>query len=719
MRHLMLTILANSKTFTTMKRFLYTLTALAIFATSCNNDNLGDNISLEKKTTISVEAIGDTRTYVENDQIFWSESGEQLNIVYYNDISTSSSRRQTATHADYTVVDNRATFTADFSLTEGATVYTLGAFSPYKYSYSTSSFSLAVPSEQTPTESSYDKAADILVSKEPVTVNGTPDKVQFAFARMVAIVNMTIKGIPAGEKIEKVVFSSPAKPNGTVTFSVHTPGTLDNATWYNNYEDTTINLGGRVATGNDEVWFTTVPTDLSGSSFTVTVTTESNIYTKTVDLTGKTLNFERADIAKFSVKDLAIQEKPKAYKLLTDIAELNAGDKVVICNRNYSTTNAKLLSTNITGSYQNYLSVISSMTVTEDVEILEDGLPADVAIFTLEAGETSGTFAFKEATKNYLYATRIYEDSYYDYLNILGFNDSKVAGTSWKIELDSSGAKMSTCYDGTNSRYLSSNGSNQFCAAASRSTSYNKYYIFYIDGESSEGGETPEQPVVTPLATPVVTATASGNTISVSWEAIEGAKDYTVTCGSHSLTVEFNGATFKELEYDTTYEVSVVANPSNSSLNSASEAGKASATTEKDPNQGGGEAQTVTITLPIDGAVSSNTVGTIYTGDITISSTGSWRTDNADGRDAIYIGRTTSNELRIEAASGKTITKVTLTAPVGYLVDLKCKEYDGYSTTTFASLTTAEWSGECKSRLVYTPAGNSHSNIASIVVEYK
>ena len=693
-----------------MKRFLYTLTAFALFATSCNNDNLGDNISLENKRTISVEAIGDdSRTYVENDQIFWSESGEKLNIIYFNDVN--SSRTQVGTNTDYAVVDNRASFTANFYATEGATTYTLGAYSPYITKYSTASISLDVPQEQTPTESSYDKAADILVSKEPITVNGTPDKVQFAFARMVAIVNMTIKGIRAGEKIEKVVFSSPTKPNGTVTFSVHTPGTLDNATWYNNYEDTTINMGDRVATGNDEVWFTTVPTDLSGSSFTVTVTTDKNIYTKTVDLTGKTLNFERADIAKFSVKDLAIQEKPKAYKLLTDVAELNAGDKVVICSKKVASQSAKLLSTTANGTG---LSFTSSMTVTEDVEILEDGLPADAALFTLENGATTGTFALKEATKGYLYGH--YD---YNYGNTLDFVETVSANnTSWTIALASSGyAKISAYYDGSDYRYLNNSYGTKFNFAASMGTYY--YYIFYIDGESGEGGETPEQPVVTPLATPVVTATASGNTISVSWEDIDGAKDYTVTCGSHSLTVEFNGATFKELEYDTTYEVSVVANPSNSSLNSASEAGKASATTEEDPNQGGGEAQTITITFPIEGAVSSNTVGTIYTGDVTISSTGSWRTDSENGRDAIYIGRTTSNELRIEAQNGKTITKVTLTAPVGYLVDLNCKEYDGFTTTSFASLTTAEWTGECKSRLVYTAAGNSHTDIASIVVEYK
>jgi hypothetical protein len=116
---------------------------------------------------------------------------------------------------------------------------------------------------------------------------------------------------------------------------------------------------------------------------------------------------------------------------------------------------------------------------------------------------------------------------------------------------------------------------------------------------------------------------------------------------------------------------------------------------------------------------SGNSVGTIYSGDVIISSTGSWRTNNADGRDCIYIGRTTSNDLRIEAQNGKVITKVTLTAPVGYQIDLKAKENDTYTTTTFATTSVAEWSGECKSRIVFTAAGTSHSNIESITVEYK
>ena len=104
----------------------------------------------------------------------------------------------------------------------------------------TSSVSLTVPQEQTPTESSYDPKADILVSENPVVTESVPSKISFKFARMVAFAKMTLVGIPAGEKIEKVVFSSVAKPAGAVEFKVHEAGTLDNAKWYNNYEDITL-----------------------------------------------------------------------------------------------------------------------------------------------------------------------------------------------------------------------------------------------------------------------------------------------------------------------------------------------------------------------------------------------------------------------------------------------------------------------------------------------
>lgn len=687
-----------------MKKIIFALSAVALMV-GCANEPVETPIELEKTTTVTVEVTPEqqTRTYTEGNKIYWNTTGEQLNIIYFADESTT--RRQSATHADYTLVDNKATFTADLTTTDGATKYTLGAFYPYAYMSIPSSISLTVPQEQTPSATSYDPKADILVSKNPVVTNGLPDKLTFEFARMVAFAKMTIKGIPAGEKIEKVVFSSSAKPAGAVVFKVHESDTLENATWYNNYEDITLNLGGREATGEDTVWFVTVPTDLSGTNFTVEVTTDKDIYAKTVDLTGKTLNFERADIAQFSVSGLTVVEKPKAYKLLTDANELTVGDTFVICTKNTASGAAKLLSTVTDGSA---LKFTGSMTVTDALEIVE--VPADAAVMTVEAGVAAGTIACK-AAEGYLYGNYDSEN----WSSKLYFKDTKDAEASWQFSLG--GAGYATLYNETHSRYLNNYYGSKFNFAGSQGTYY--YYIYYIDGEGS--GETPDVPEVTPLATPVVSATASGNTITATWAAIDGAKDYTVTCGTNNKTVTTTTATFEGLEYENEYTISVVANPADEAVNSVSEAGTTKVTTEADPNAST-EAQTITLSFPENfpaGAASGNSVGTIYSGDVVISSTGSWRTDKTDGRDCIYIGRTTNHELRIEAQNGKTITKVTLGAPTGYLVDLNAKEYDGYSTTTFASTTTAEWTGECKSRIVFTPAGNSQSNIATITVEYK
>ncbi len=688
-----------------MKKLVYTLTAIAALLSSCVK-SADEQIVVEKSTTVAVEvAPAESRTFIEGTEIRWAESGEQLNIIYFADDSTT--RRQSATHEDYTLTNNCAEFSADITATDGATQYTFGAFYPYAYKSTTSSISLTVPQEQTPTESSYDPLTDILVSENPVVAQSIPNKISFKFARMVAFAKMTLVGIPAGEKIEKVVFSSAAKPAGAVEFKVHEQGTLETAKWYNNYEDITLYLGGRTATGEDTVWFTTVPTDLSGSSFTVTVVTDRVNYTKTVDLTDKKLTFERADVAQFRVTDLVEEQKPQVYKLMTDITALTAGDKVIFSTKKVASSTAKLLSTVEDGTA---LKFTSSATITDALEIEANTLPENTAVFTVEAGVTADTFAFK-AAEGYLFGTYDAEN----WASDLSFKAAKDEEASWVVSMSSANYYV-TVYNTLHSRYLNNYSGTKFNFAGSQSTYY--YYIYYIDGTATEEPETPEQPVVTPLEAPVVTATATANTVTVEWTAVEGAKDYTVVCGEQSVTVTATTATFENVAAGS-YKVTVTANPADEALHTASTSEAVEVVVEDAPAEGGdAQAQSVTLTFPTDfpeGAASGGSVGTIYSGDVIISSTGSWRTNKADGRDCIYIGRTTSGELRIEAQNGKVITKVTLTAPVGYLVDLKWKEYDGFTSGTYSD----SWSGECKSRIVFTAAGSSHSNIESITVEYK
>ena len=101
-------------------------------------------------------------------------------------------------------------------------------------------------------------------------------------------------------------------------------------------------------------------------------------------------------------------------------------------------------------------------------------------------------------------------------------------------------------------------------------------------GQENAGGE------VTKLATPSVAGIVAGNSATVSWQEIAGAANYTVTLnGTDVKTVNTAYITYQNLEYDTTYTVSVVANPADAAVNSASDPGTATFTTEANP--GGGE----------------------------------------------------------------------------------------------------------------------------------
>jgi hypothetical protein len=108
-----------------------------------------------------------------------------------------------------------------------------------------------------------------------------------------------------------------------------------------------------------------------------------------------------------------------------------------------------------------------------------------------------------------------------------------------------------------------------------------------VGGSANEGGNTtPSEP--TKLATPTVSGLVSGNSATISWNEIAGAKSYTVTLnGTDTETVETAYITYRNLDYATTYTVAVVANPADSAVNLASDAGTATFTTEA--NEGGNE----------------------------------------------------------------------------------------------------------------------------------
>ena len=130
----------------------------------------------------------------------------------------------------------------------------------------------------------------------------------------------------------------------------------------------------------------------------------------------------------------------------------------------------------------------------------------------------------------------------------------------------------------------------------------NKYYIEFnnlVDGNSNiliekgifegeiTGLQVPDGR--TPLATPSVTATAEGNIITLSWDAVTGAESYYVFCASSSsispITTTDTTVTI-EAAYSTAYEFMVTAQAADADPNfKSSEAKTIKVSTEKDPNK--------------------------------------------------------------------------------------------------------------------------------------
>ena len=175
-------------------------------------------------------------------------------------------------------------------------------------------------------------------------------------------------------------------------------------------------------------------------------------------------------------------------------------------------------------------------------------------------------------------------------LDIYGKNEAYTS-SSELYSTSTRGTKLGSIVKGTSTE-LTIDGDYSYIGLRSNSSAMyiTQIQIVWVTSGNAGGGDTPATP--TKLQTPTVTATASGNTINVSWDAITGAANYTVTCGTKSTTVTGTSAEFTGLDYSTEYNVTVVANPSDNAANTASDAGTASATTEADPNAGGGSGAT-------------------------------------------------------------------------------------------------------------------------------
>lgn len=279
------------------------LAAIAAAFVACNKEvEINGPEEVTHVATISISKILDTRTAVEEGEseasYKWLEDDGQYLHVYEN--NTAGTITNFSLNADKTI----ATLTVEFTGTPKA---------PYSYTAKyaktlSNSKSPLILNEQNPSTTSFDPAADVLVSKATDDVTNLSERASeftFTMGRVVTVNKMTLTGLEEGEVINSVEFALDKHMAGYVNYSA------DNGTYSYSSGGTKLTMkytsinGVVPASGKFPVYFISAPVDAAGI-VSVVVTTDKNVYTKSNALNpnpfeGKTITFAIGTMRRFTM----------------------------------------------------------------------------------------------------------------------------------------------------------------------------------------------------------------------------------------------------------------------------------------------------------------------------------------------------------------------------------------------------------------------------------
>ena len=301
-----------------MKTFFKSILAVAVCASlfaACSKDDTVSDPSNGRKVTMTVtasseleSASGSRTTYDPlTGKISWNETGEYLQVF-----ETAASKTTYANSQEGTVSDGTAKFAVSFPENTNTplvynAVYPASAWITSNNTDITN-MKVVTRTSQQPTATSFDSNADLLIAKS-ISVESQPTELQMSFGRAVAIGKMTVKNLASEEPVLGVEFTAPDKKVTGRSYVDMTAGTIKEYGYINNFADNvTLNYSSEMnITANSEAgmtaYFTCFPFEVAaGETFTVTVTTASKIFTKTVTVQeGRTLAFAAGDSSTFAV----------------------------------------------------------------------------------------------------------------------------------------------------------------------------------------------------------------------------------------------------------------------------------------------------------------------------------------------------------------------------------------------------------------------------------
>lgn len=641
-------MMVNSKTIATMKRLFvnFMLVAVAAMAfTACQNEIDGVNVTPEQNTITmtfvadapesrtSVAIDGDVATYSWSvdetgkliDRVVFLQTQDANNSVNYkyNTIETSS------------VSEGVATFVTEFSKVDGATVYNYAAIFPAQSISATSLSEVGVElaETQTLTEGNYDPNSDLMMSKliEGIEAgNGHGGKLQFS--RLAAIGRMNLKGINAGETINKVVITFEEEVvNGKVTLNFE-----DETATYAETGNNTITLNnGSIAALADgtPIFFTCFPGEYTGA-YSVVVTTDKATYSTDANKSiaeDKALSFTAGNVTRFNLT--VGNRKESDTKTYTKITNKKLAD--------YSGTYLLVYEAGSV-AFDGSLTTLDATNNHHTVEIDNGTITGAYSAYTFTIAKVENGYSIQSASGKYIGRSTTSNgldsaDSYSsNFLNTIDIENLVIKGKGGCM------LKYNKSNDQKRFRYY---GSGQETVA-----------LYRQNGTGSDE-EIEEVQLLMPTG---LKAEANANVVTVKWDAVENATNYDVTVVDGNTTnVKTNSATLT-LDYEKVYTIEVVAKGGVGYTDS--EAASVEVTTGKNDNTGG--ETTVSMNIYADkGTVDGNSISWT-SGDVTVTN------NQANGSSAIRKTDTNhyrvykGSELIIGVANG-TISKVVITCESG------------------------------------------------------
>lgn len=301
-----------------MKTFFKSILAVAVCASlfaACSKDDTVSDPSNGRKVTMTVtasseleSASGSRTTYDPlTGKISWNETGEYLQVF-----ETAASKTTYANSQEGTVSDGTAKFAVSFPENTNTplvynAVYPASAWITSNNTDITN-MKVVTRTSQQPTATSFDSNADLLIAKS-ISLESQPTELQMSFGRAVAIGKMTVKNLASEEPVLGVEFTAPDKKVTGRSYVDMTAGTVKEYGYPGNFSDNvTLSYSSEMnLTANSEAgmtaYFTCFPFEVAtGETFTVTVTTASKIFTKTVTVQeGRALAFAAGDSSTFAV----------------------------------------------------------------------------------------------------------------------------------------------------------------------------------------------------------------------------------------------------------------------------------------------------------------------------------------------------------------------------------------------------------------------------------